>query len=65
VGRVGCVEHVWQVSEAVFGSDAQVTSRCIRCPAVTVETSVGLNPGVNEPGLEDPFLYDDPELKRS
>jgi hypothetical protein len=30
-----------------------------------VETSVTLNPGINEPGLEDPFLYDDPELKRS
>jgi hypothetical protein len=62
---VGCVEHVWKVAGAVFAADAQVESTCVRCGAVAVETSVTLNPGVNEPGLEDPFLYDDPELKPS
>jgi hypothetical protein len=57
--------HEWAVAGAVFAADAQVESSCTRCGAVAVETSVTLNPGVNEPGLADPFLYDDPELKRS
>ena len=61
-GRGACAEHVWQVTEAVFATDAQVASTCTRCGAVTVETSVTLNPGIDTPGLEDPFLYDDPEL---
>jgi hypothetical protein len=34
----------------------------VRCGAVAVETSATLNPGIDERGLEDPFLYDDPEL---
>lgn len=62
--QTGCVEHVWVVRGAVFAADAQVESHCARCGAVAVETSVTLNPGIDQPGLEDPFLYDDPELRR-
>lgn len=57
-----CVEHVWDVVGAVFATDAQVEETCRRCGAVAVETSVTLNPGIDTPTLEDPFLYDDPEL---
>jgi hypothetical protein len=58
---VACA-HVWTVVGAVFAADAQVESTCRSCGATAVETSVTLNPGLNEPGLADPFLYDDPEL---
>lgn len=61
---MGC-EHDWQTVGAVFAADAHVESTCRRCGAFAVETTVSLNPGIAEPGLEDPFLYDDPELKRS
>jgi hypothetical protein len=57
-----CVEHVWVVRGAVFAADAQVESHCARCGAVSVETSMTLNPGHDVGRLEDPFLYDDPEV---
>lgn len=55
--------HEWQVVGAVFAADAQVESTCGLCGAVAVETSVTLNPGIDESRLDDPFLYDDPELE--
>jgi hypothetical protein len=64
VPRVSAHVHDWQVVGAVFSADAQVESTCV-CGATAVETSVTLNPGINEPGLEDQFLYDDPELRPS
>lgn len=42
----GDCEHVFRMTGAVFASDAQVDNVCTLCGAVSVETSVTLNPGL-------------------
>lgn len=56
-------DHDWEVVGASFASDAQVEEVCTLCGQLAVQTRATLNPGIDTPGLDDPFLYDDPELR--
>lgn len=43
-----CPGHDWRVTGAVFGPDgSQVENVCRHCGAVSVETAVTLNPGLD------------------